>query len=337
VTQLAFAGSGRITIVHALAARALRLPVTHVASRDPGRARVRADEIGAAACSYDALPAGADTVIVATPPSCHAADAARALAAGAAVIVEKPLCTTLVDADDLVDAARASGHRLGYAENLAFAPIFERTLAIRRGIGPLDHLEVRALSERPDRGDFLTIGWGGGALFDLGVHPLALAVLVASPARVESVSCRLEGAADIPVDEHAWVELRFDDGLVAGVEASWRHPTRVWDVQAASATGVVRAEFLPTHGLEHNGEPVALPEPRTPDEPRIDQFGYLGQLETFVADFAAGRRPALDAVFGREMLEIVCAAYLSAGRGGEPQPVPYTGPRDRTPVELWRG
>jgi len=65
------------------------------------------------------------------------------------------------------------------------------------------------------------------------------------------------------------------------------------------------------------------------------------QLETAVA---VAQRPgtdrtgsAMDAAFGRKVLDIVCAAYASAGRGGAPEAVPFTGPRDRTPLQLWRG
>ena len=80
-----------------------------VASRTPARAAERAAQVGGRAVTYDELPAGADVVLVATPPARHASDALAALAAGAAVIVEKPLATTLAEADALVEAAAADG------------------------------------------------------------------------------------------------------------------------------------------------------------------------------------------------------------------------------------
>lgn len=313
--------------------------VTHVASRDSANAAARAEQAGAEPCTYEELPAGADVVVVTTPPERHVEDALQALRAGAAAIVEKPLCTTLAQADALVTAATGARFRVGYAENLAFAPVIERAVALRRGLGPLHHLEARALQSRPDWGDFLTESWGGGVLFDLGVHPIAVALLMAAPARVESVTARLDAGEGLVVDDHALVELVFDDGLRARVEASWRSSSEesTWDLQAASATGVVRAELLPSLVLEHDGRPVSLPAPLTPDFAQLDQFGYLGQLRSFTADFEAGRRPGLDAVFGREVLDIVCAAYASAGRDGATEAVPFAGRRDRTPLQLWRG
>lgn len=332
MTRLAFAGAGRIAVVHALAAQALGLPVEAVASRRADNAATRARELGARPVPFADLPAGADLVVVATPPARHADDALHALAHGAAVLVEKPLCTTLAQADALA----AAGGRLVYAENLAFAPVVEQAVARISTLGPLEHLQVRSLQGRPDWGDFLTAGWGGGVLFDLGVHPLAVALLAAAPAAVVEVRARLDGADDIDVDEHAEVELRFDSGLVAQVEASWREPTPQWDLQAASATGVVRAELIPTITLEHDGDPVVLPGARPGVIPELDAFGYVRQLEVAVA-VAEGDGSFMDAEFGRLVLDVVCAAYVSAGRGGAPEPVPFRGLRELTPLQLWRG
>jgi myo-inositol 2-dehydrogenase/D-chiro-inositol 1-dehydrogenase len=349
--RLSLAGSGRITAAHGLAAHAVAgAEIIAVASRDTAHATERARQLGARACTYDDLPAGADVVLVATPPHRHAADTLQALERGAAVIVEKPLCTTLSEADAMVAAAGPGARRIGYAENLAFAPIIRSALALAAGLGELRHLEVRALQSRPDWGDFLRPEWGGGALFDLGVHPLAVALLVAQAAaggpgrepvgttRVTSVRAQIDGAADIDVDDHAEVELTFDTGLVARVVASWRDPDPQWDLQAASDRGVVRAELLPVLLLERNGESVALPSmPEGIEVPQVEQFGYRSQLETFLADFGADRAPAMGVEFGRTVLDIVCAAYASAGRGGEPVAVPFAGPRDLTPLQLWQG
>ena len=346
MTTLAFAGAGRITVVHGLAVRAIDgVEVTHIASRSTATAEERAGQIKAIACRYEDLPAGADVVLVATPPAQHVTHALQAMAAGARVIVEKPLATTLAEADALVAASAEAGHALGYAENLAFAPVIVAALGLVAQLGPLHHVEVRALQGRPDWGGFLQADWGGGALFDLGVHPLAVALLLARAAkggdpdgggRVVSVRAELTGADDIDVDEQARMWITFASGLVARVEASWVSDQAAWDLQVASDTGVVRAELTPILSLERDGEPVPLPTlPAGTDIPQVHQFGYVVQLEDLLADFAAGREPVMGAEFGREVLELVCAAYASAGRGGESVPLPFDGPRDRTPLQLW--
>lgn len=335
---VAFAGVGWIAAVHGYAIEQVPgVRITSVASRDPARAAASASKLHARAVTYDELPDGADGVIVCTPPALHAAQTLQAVRAGAAVLVEKPLCTTLADADALVDAAEAGG-RIAYAENLVHAPIVGLALEHAAQLGDIDVLEVRAIQSRPTWGDFLTESWGGGVLFDLGVHPLAIALLLAAPARPVEVRATLTGADDHPVDEHAEVHLAFDTGLVARVVASWRggdHPT--WDAQVSSPDGVVRLELLPEVLLERNGVEVPLPPVREGVVPQLDQLGYLRQLEDFAHGLSTGEPPGLGAAFGRSVLDVVCAAYASAGLDGAWLDLPFTGPRDRTPMQLWRG
>jgi predicted dehydrogenase len=162
----------------------------------------------------------------------------------------------------------------------------------------------------PAWGEFTTDEWGGGALFDLGVHPLAMVLLIAGAAgegRPNAVAATLRGGAGHGSDEHADVTLHYPSGLRAHVVSSWQGgPDAVWEVEAASASGVLRLELLPALALEHNG------------------------------DLAARRAPAMSAVFGRDVLQVVCAAYASAGAGGAPVAWPFAGRRDLTPLQLWR-
>jgi myo-inositol 2-dehydrogenase/D-chiro-inositol 1-dehydrogenase len=336
--DLALAGAGWIAAVHGYAVDHVPgLRIGHVASRDPQRAAAAAARIGAEPCRYEDLPAGADGVVVCTPPAQHLGHAQQAIRGGAGVLIEKPLCTTLAEADELVAAAEG-GARIAYAENLVHAPIVRLALTHAAQLHGIDLVDVRALQSRPGWGDFLTEGWGGGVLFDLGVHPLAVALLLAAPAVPVEVRAELDGAADHPVDEHAEVQLRFDTGLHARVTASWRGgDTPIWDAQASAPDGVVRLELLPSLLLERNGTEVRLPGIPEGVPRQLEELGYLSQIESFALDLQRDRQPELGAAFGRRILDVVCAAYASAGRGGEWVDLPFAGPRDRTPLQLWRG
>lgn len=335
--DLAFAGVGWIAAVHGYAIDQIAgVTVTAVASRNPARAADSASKLGATACTYDDLPAGADGVVVCTPPPLHTAHTLQAVQAGAAVLVEKPLCATLADADALV-AASEQGAQIAYAENLVHAPIVRLAVEHAAQLAGIDVLEVRALQDRPTWGDFLTEGWGGGVLFDLGVHPIAVALLLAAPAQPVEVRCALEGADDHPVDEHAELSVAFDSGLVARIITSWRHSSPTWDAQVSSPDGVVRLELLPELLLERNGVTVPLPAAPEGVVPQLDELGYLRQMESFIDDIEGGRAPSVGPAFGRRVLDVVCAAYASAGRGGPWVDLPFDGPRNLTPLELWRG
>ncbi len=336
-TTVGFAGAGWVTVIHGMAAGVFDdVRVGPVASRQAPHAARRVAQAGGEPVGYEDLPGDADAVIVATPPPLHRREAERAVDGGATVLVETPLAATLADADALV--AESETGRLAYGENLVHSPVVAEAVAACRRMGELTHLEVRFSQGRPEGGPERTsAAWGGGAGFDLGVHAVALALLMAAPARVTSVTAMLLEGGDIEVDDDATLTLAFDTGLTAQVRATWRAAAPVWDAQAASATSAVRVELVPDPTVELNGSPlrVARPPSGLPTD-QLHHLGYLDQMGALAADAAARRTPRVGPLLGRLLLEIVCAAYTSA-RTGEPEAVPFTGPRDRTPHELWTG
>ena len=187
MTSIALAGAGWVAAVHGMAADAVDgVEVVRVGSRTRAGAARRAAQAGGVPCALDDLPGGADVVVVATPAAAHPAEAARAVDAGAAVLVETPLAATLSGADEIV--ALAGRGRVAYAENLVHSPVVAEAVQACRNMGGTTHLEVRFAQGRPDAGSpRLDRAWGGGVLFDLGVHAVALAILMAAPARVTSV------------------------------------------------------------------------------------------------------------------------------------------------------
>jgi predicted dehydrogenase len=182
----------------------------------------------------------------------------------------------------------------------------------------------------PEWGHFLEPLEAGGALFDPGAHAIALALALAGSDAV-GVSAELRSERPDGADDNATVHLRFADGLVALVQVTWRAERPVWDLQAASDEHVTRVELLPLVTVELDGED-ATPEPTDP----LTDFGYVTQLDGMcgVRERRGGRLCPLG--FGRLVLDVLCAAYASAGAGGDEVAVPFTGPRDRTPLELWR-
>ena len=315
---VALVGTGTISAAHAAAAVLSGFPVSHADLRDG--------------------IVGTDIVVVCTPPRCRADDVLALLPTGAAVMVETPMCCTLDEADAMVAASDAHGGRLLYAEHLAHSPVVHRLLGLVPTIGTLMHLEVRALQGLPSDSARTTGEWGGGVLFDLGVHPLAVAMLCANASGAGApvaVSATMRGRRE--VDEHAEVMLHFATGLQARVSASWEAgPSPVWDAQLASDRGVLRAELMPVPTLEHDGEQVTL-SPARVSPPEIEHYGYLGEMQAIAATIGRSEPPVMTARFGRLVLDTVCAASRSAAHNGAREQLPFTGARDRTPVELWRG
>ncbi len=269
-------------------------------------------------------------MVVATPPEHHAALALQGIRAGARVLIEKPVAATLADADSLVDASDG-GAVVRCGENLLLAPAWTELMRRRVGLAALTHLSVRTCQPPPDWGHFAAPLRSGGVLFDLGPHPLALALGVARD-EVVAVSAELSSSRDDGADDDATVRLRFASGLVATIIVSWTAPEVAWDLQAAAPDGVLRLEVLPEVLLEHDGEPVAVADRHEVADPRVERLGYVDQLIDLMSDEPVGQ----DLRAARHVLEVICAAYSSAAQSGSEVALPFEGDRSLTPMQHWR-
>lgn len=107
--RVAIVGGGFMAEVHSRAARAARAELAGIVSSTPERSAAAADRLGigrAYASLEEVLDDDSiDVVHVTTPNALHASQAAAVLASGKDVVCEKPLATTVADAEALVAAA----------------------------------------------------------------------------------------------------------------------------------------------------------------------------------------------------------------------------------------
>lgn len=188
-------------------------------------------------------------------------------------------------------------------------------------------------------------------MFDLGPHPIALVLELAGEDPV-GVTARLSSSRDDGADDDASVKIRFRSGLVATLDVSWTAPSTEWSIQAASPDAVVRLELTPEPLVEVNGESVVVNPVHDVVDPRLESMGYVDQLLAIASlasnavdrttddeDLTDGDTRAATGQSiedARDVLELICAAYASAGAGGTEVPLPFTGDRSLTPMELWR-
>jgi len=105
-------GAGFIGGVHAHAIRSSGARLTRVSGSTPDRSAEAARRLGASpAESAEALIASddVDVVHICTPNATHATLAEKAIAAGKSVVCEKPLATSVADAERLVGLAEQAG------------------------------------------------------------------------------------------------------------------------------------------------------------------------------------------------------------------------------------
>lgn len=83
-----------------------------------------------------------DCVHILAPPDLHFALAKEALEAGVHVFLEKPMCTSTAEADELVALAAERGVKLGVSHNFLFSAAFERLREAvhSKRLGQIDHI-----------------------------------------------------------------------------------------------------------------------------------------------------------------------------------------------------
>ncbi len=315
--KMAVVGTGRLGRFHAQKLAASdRVELVGVA--DPAashRDRVAAECGCAAFAEHTALFGRIDAAIVAAPTKWHYLLAMDLIERGIHVLVEKPLCASLAEADELVAAARRRGVVLQAGHVERFNPAFRA--AAQHAAEPK---YIEALRASP----FTFRSTDVGVVLDLMIHDLDLVLALAgSPVR------RVEALGVSVVSRHedaANARIEFQNGCVASLSASRvsyvtaRH-MQVWTARsfaaidfAARAVRVVR----PSDPLLHRGiDPEAFARG---DEDRAERFAreHLPRTETsfeavdalalesddFVSAVLEGGSPLVPGEAGRDALAV---------------------------------
>ena len=173
-----------------------------------------------------------DAVSVCLPNRLHAPVTIAALRAGKHVMCEKPMATTVAEARRMVAEATKADRLLMMHFNQRFSPEgqFLKSLIDTGELGEIYVATCHWIRRRgiPGRNTFYTKATsGGGALIDIGVHILDLAMwYMGHPEPVAVTGCTysnfgpaLDPAFD--VDDHAHAFVRFANGASLSLETSW--------------------------------------------------------------------------------------------------------------------
>lgn len=198
-----------------------------VASRNLAKANAFATRWQAASAhgSYDALFADpkVDIIYIATPNACHKDNILAALAAGKHVLCEKPLTLSPEEGKTCAKVARDAKLFLMEAMWSAFFPAMNkaRDLVQSGAIGTPRHLTANFVSFRDvtEHPNLFDPNLGGGASLDLGIYPLAAALILAGP--IADASAQLV-YGESGVDEMAALSLVHENGVISLLSFGFR-------------------------------------------------------------------------------------------------------------------
>lgn len=312
---VALAGAGFMSSTHA-AEYAEMDDVAVRAVAAPSGAEQLIDDHGFDAEAYAdgatmARDADVDFVDVCTPTYLHREVVEAAAGSGLDVFCEKPLAPTLADAEAVADAVTDAGVTCMVGHVLRFFPQYEAAKReVEEGaVGAPGVARTRRLSPFPDWGFedwYADPARSGGVFLDLAIHDFDFLRWVWGD--VERVFARQSG----PDDAHGLATLRFENGAVANVEASWAQPdSREFstELELAGDSGVLEVSdeyTIPYREFTDDGTSVDRP---------LDPDGYRRELNHFVECLKTDSEPLVGPADAIASMRVSLAACASAERG----------------------
>lgn len=322
--RLGLIGSGGMARVYADRTAALEnARVTAVASPNTaGEFVARHVPTATAYPNIEAVCADADVdaVAILTPTHTHRAIIGVAADHGLDVICEKPLARTLDEANAIADAVADAGITFMTAHVLRFSPEYaaakERVAAGDIGTPGVVRAQ-RAFGFEGARGWFGDTSKSGGVLLDLAIHDFDYLRWVFGD--VERVFTRVRSWGTENESESSVTLLRFENGVVGHVEASWvRVPTVPFTTsfEFAGDDGLIEFANDDVRPVElYGSERVHVPRDPVGDDLPLTEDGYHRQLAHFLDCVATGTEPAISVSDGTEAVRLSLAAIESAERG----------------------
>lgn len=365
-------GLGKFGTFHAEAAAALPgVQVAALCSRTLDRAQALADRFPGAV-AYDNVAtmlaqANLDAVLIATPHKQHFEPAMQAIRAGVAALVEKPLTTSLAEANELVVAAEEAGVALGTVFQRRYFPAAIRMReAIERGrLGRVAAAELVALLGR-DRAYYEQDDWrgswageGGGVLLTMAVHYIdMLNWLLGTPTSVYGRWDTLKHGDYIDVEDVAGAVVTYSSGAIATIQAMTTfengfasQPSTTTQHRAPGFRLAVHGTAGHSVGLDESpelaqavtdlwtfdGEDAQVAQWRDAEagRPSVPEF-HGNQIADFLDAVRQHREPAITGRDGLRALEVIKGVYLSQAEE-RPVSLPMSEADRRAADELTEG
>jgi len=356
-TKIALLGAGFIGDIHVESYRRFvpDAEVVAVYARNPERARSFAASHGIAQAFSDIERAiqesGCEVVDVCLPNFLHARAVIAAAQAGKHVIIEKPLCLTLEEADSMIAACRTNGRKLMYAEELCFAPKYERVRALAKegAFGRIYMLKQAEKHSGPHTDWFYDVNQsGGGVMMDMGCHALAwFRWMLGGRPKALSVQAHMQTGLlhghRTQGEENSVVIVEFEGGAVGVAENSWAKLGGMEDRAELYGTGgVCYADLFQGNSsltYSEKGYGYAMEKAGSTQGWTFTMFeeafnqGYPQELKHFIDCVRHDQEPLVTGEDGKAVLELIYAAYQAAGSGKKVM-LPFTASIEK-PVDLW--
>jgi len=291
-----------------------------------------------------------DMVVVGAPNNVHCEITVKAAEAGKHVVVEKPFCMNLAEADRMIEACRNANVKLMYAEELCFTPKYVRLKELLDE-GALGNPTLLKQSEKHD-GPHAEHFWdveqsGGGVTLDMGCHAIQFFRWLNGSNPIKSVYAQMNTSVHTSKtkgDDNAIIILEFENGVIGMAEESWTKLGGMDDrAEVHGSEGVAYADVLQGNSIQtYSQKGIGYAVEKAGNTvgwsytmyEEIWNYGFPQEFAHFVDCVKNDKPPLVTGEDGKAVLEVIFAAYKSAG-SGEKVSLPFRSDVDK-PYKLWK-
>jgi len=310
-------GTGKMGTQHARAyARSRLCELIAVADAREETARKAAAETGARFFSSAEEMVDScqlDAVSICTNDEGHVDPALTCLESGLNVLLEKPIATSLEDADRILVGARKAGTKFMVGQIVRFEPRYALVKKrVEEGeLGKLEAVHARRLNHV---GSQEVLGGRVSVLSFLGVHDFdyLLWLSESAPTRLYTESIeRIHRSSGYGIEDHTFTLVRFEDGMIACVEVGWVlpdiHPRQAdFKLEVIGTGGMASVDLVSNDIVMGTKDGWVIP--------RVGQMLDL-EIEHFLTCIMDDSEPLVSGEEGKEALRICLAAQESARTG----------------------
>jgi predicted dehydrogenase len=225
MTRVLIIGLGTMGQSHALAHHRAGSAIVGLVNRSPRDLPPDLARYPMFRTADEGLAQNPDLVVIATYSDSHASLAIRAMQQGAHVFVEKPLATTVADAERVVETARRLNRKLVVGYILRHHPSWTRLIAEARALGGpfVFRMNLNQQSHGAEWQVHKALMQTTSPLVDCGVHYVDVMCQItdAAPVRVQGIGLRLSDEIAPDMYNYGQLQVVFADGSVGWYEAGW--------------------------------------------------------------------------------------------------------------------
>lgn len=261
-----------------------------------------------------------DIVVIATPTPDHAYYTVKAAEAGKHVLCEKPMCRTMEQGEQMLDAVEEAGITFMVGHVVRFFPQYARARDLIQSdeIGEVGVARTSRINTMPTgRGNwFQDYALSGGVTLDMTIHDFDFLLWTFGPVeRVYSVGAPQK----MPLLDYGLTTIRFESGAIAHAEGSWADLGSFrTSFDIAGSNGLLRHDStaMSTLTIQRRSGEDARAGVQVPESP-AERSPYLIQDEHFVDCVLTGDAPAISGEEALDAVELALAALASNEAGGK--------------------